>query len=152
MSRMTTLETKAIQIATRYFPWCARIAFFIIFFLFGFLKIVGASPANELALGFAEHMGAGAIAQELYLALAFVECVIGILFLVPKLTSLATKVMLAHMVLVSAPIILYPQAVWQAPFVPNLEGQYIIKNLALVALALGLLSATGSADSQKKKK
>ena len=117
-------------------------ALFVIYFYFGFLKIIGASPANELAIGFAEHMGMGAYAYQLYIILAFVECIIGILILFPKLTRIAIFVMLGHMILVSAPILLYPQAVWTAPFVPNLEGQYIIKNAALVALALGLVAST----------
>lgn len=152
MSSITTFEKQGIEFAKRCFPWCARISLFIIFFYFGFLKIIGASPANELAIGFAQHMGAGSIANELYLALAVVECLIGLLFLVPRLTSLATIIMLAHMALVSAPVILYPQAVWHALLVPNLEGQYIIKNLALVALALGLVSAKKPTHPQKKKK
>lgn len=117
-------------------------ALFVIYFYFGFLKIIGASPANELAIGFAKHMGMGAFSYELYIILAFVECIIGILILFPKLTRIAIFVMLGHMLLVSAPILLYPQAVWTAPFVPNLEGQYIIKNAALVALALGLVAST----------
>jgi uncharacterized membrane protein YkgB len=67
----------------------------------------------------------------------------------PKLTRLAILVMAAHMVLVSSPLILYPEAVWVRPFVPNLEGQYIIKNAALVALALGLVAATTPLSKRK---
>ena len=142
MSSLQTIDRHFIAFARNNYSWIARVALFIIYFYFCFLKIIGASPANKLAIGFAEHMGMGAYAYQLYIILAFVECIIGILILFPRLTRVAIFVMLCHMVLVSAPILLYPQAVWAAPFVPNLEGQYIIKNAALVALALGLVAST----------
>jgi len=142
MSALHTFDHKFIDWARQNYSWIARISLFIIYFYFGFLKIIGASPANELATGFAAHMGMGAYANELYLLLAVVECFIGILILFPKLTRLAIFIMLVHMLLVSAPIVLYTEAVWSSPFIPNLEGQYIIKNAALVALALGLVAST----------
>lgn len=142
MSALQTFDTRFIQFAKTNYSWIARISLFVIYFYFGFLKVIGLSPANALAIGFAEKMGMGAYATELYLALAVVECLIGLLILFPKLTRIALFVMFGHMLLVSAPIVLYPEAVWSAPFVPNLEGQYIIKNAALVALALGLVAST----------
>ena len=48
------------------------------------------------------------------------------------------------------PLLLYPEAVWTRPLlVPNLEGQYIIKNAALVALALGLVATTTPLSKRK---
>jgi uncharacterized membrane protein YphA (DoxX/SURF4 family) len=142
MSAIESFDHRFISWAKQNYSWIARVSLFVIYFYFGFLKITGASPANDLAIGFATHMGVGAYANELYLLLAVIECIIGVLILFPKLTRLAIFIMLGHMVLVSAPILLYPEAVWSAPFVPNLEGQYIIKNAALVALALGLVAST----------
>jgi len=135
-------DASFIAFARRHYQWIARASLFVIFFYFGFLKLVGLSPAGDLALGFAAHMGMGAYAMELFYVLAVVECFIGVLMLFPKLTRIAIGVMLAHMVLVCSPLVLYPEAVWVRPLVPNLEGQYIIKNAALVALALGLVAAT----------
>lgn len=151
VERLHTFDEQFITFAKQYYGIIARTGLFIIFFVFGFLKLIGLSPANELAVGFAQHMGLGAFAHEAYLALAVVECLIGILILIPRYTRVAIFIMLAHMLLVSAPLILYPQAVWQAPLVPNLEGQYIIKNVALVALALGLVARTTPLRSKRKK-
>lgn len=131
-----------IAFAKRHYQWIARTSLFVIFFYFGFLKLVGLSPADDLALGFANKMGMGDIAAQLFYLLAAVECAIGIMMLFPKLTRIAILVMAAHMILVSSPLVLYTEAVWVRPFVPNLEGQYIIKNAALVALALGLVAST----------
>ena len=142
MSTIETFDRWFINFGKKHYSWIARVSLFVIYFYFGFLKIIGASPANELAIGFAEHMGMGAFASELYVVLAAVECLIGVLILFPKLTRIAIFIMLGHMLLVCSPIVLYPEAVWQAPLVPNLEGQYIIKNAALVALALGLVAST----------
>jgi len=150
MSSLRTFDIWFISFAKKYYPWIARIALFVIYFYFGFLKIIGLSPADKLALGFADKMGAGAYAHELFIVLAFVECLIGILILIPKLTRLAILIMLLHMVLVCSPLLLYPEAVWQSPFVPNLEGQYIMKNAALVALALGLVASTAPLHRKKK--
>lgn len=142
MDLLHKIDSRFIHIASTYYPTVARVSLFIIYFYFGLLKLIGASPANELAVGFTERMGFGDVASELYLLLAAVECTIGLLLLFPKMTRLALFIMFGHMLLVSAPLLLYPEAVWVMPFVPNLEGQYIIKNAALVALALGLVAST----------
>jgi uncharacterized membrane protein YphA (DoxX/SURF4 family) len=142
MSVLHSFDTAFIAFARRYYSPIARGALFLIFFLFGFLKLLGLSPASDLALGFAGKMGMGAYAHELFITLAFIECLIGLMILVPKLTRPAIFIMLLHMILVSSPLLLYPEVVWSSPFVPNLEGQYIIKNIALVALALGLVATT----------
>lgn len=151
MSGLKTFDAWFISSARKYYPWIARIALCIIYFYFGFLKIVGLSPADKLALGFADKMGAGAYAHELFILLAFIECLIGILILIPKLTRIAILIMLLHVALVCSPLLLYPEAVWRAPFVPNLEGQYIMKNAALVALALGLVANTAPLAKIRKK-
>lgn len=150
MSILQTFDRRFIAFAKKHYSWIARLSLFVIYFYFGFLKIIGASPASDLALGFAEKMGMGTYGTELFLALAYVECLIGLLILFPKLTRIALFFMFGHMLLVCAPIVLYPEAVWQSPFVPNLEGQYIIKNAALVALALGLVAHTAPLSSRKK--
>ena len=135
-------DTTFISFAKRHYERIARVSLFVIFFYFGFLKLLGLSPADDLALGFAAKLGMSEYAVALFYALAAIECVIGIMMLIPKLTRIEIVVMILHMVIVSSPLILYPEAVWVRPFVPNLEGQYIIKNIALVALALGLVART----------
>lgn len=150
MSSFEQIDSRFITFAKNHYPLIARVALFVIYFYFGFLKLAGFSPASDLALGFAERMGAGAFAHELFIGLAVLECLIGIMILVPKLTRATILVMLLHMMLVCSPIILFPEATWDSPFVPNLEGQYIIKNAALVALALGLVASTKPIKSTKR--
>lgn len=150
MSGLHKFDLVFIAFARKNYSWIARVSLFVIYFYFGILKVVGLSPASDLAIGFAARMGAGAYAHELFWTLALVECLTGVLILFPKLTRTALFFMFGHMLLVSAPLVLYPEAVWQAPFVPNLEGQYIIKNAALVALALGLVAGTRPLQNKAK--
>lgn len=150
MSTLEIFDRNFITFAKRHYAWLARVSLFIIYFYFGFLKLIGLSPASDLAIGFAAKMGMGVFANELFVALAFVECLIGLAILFPRLTRIALFMMFAHMLLVCAPIVLYPEAVWHAPFVPNLEGQYIIKNAALVTLALGLVATTAPLAPSKR--
>jgi uncharacterized membrane protein YphA (DoxX/SURF4 family) len=142
MNLLRRFDESFIQFSRNYYQWIARISLFIIFFYFGFLKLIGLSPASELITGFTEKMGLGEHALFLFYLLAAVECLIGLLMLLPKLTRLTILIMIVHMALASSPLILYTEAVWQSILVPNLEGQYIIKNVALVALALGLVATT----------
>ncbi|MCC7436506.1 hypothetical protein IT402_01365, partial [Candidatus Nomurabacteria bacterium] len=48
--------------------------------------------------------------------------------------------LLFHMVTTFLPLIFLPSIVWQSAFVPTLEGQYIIKNLVIIATAIGIVS------------
>jgi uncharacterized membrane protein YkgB len=40
------------------------------------------------------------------------------------------------MFIVFSPLVILPNETWQKTLVPTLEGQYIIKNLVIIALAL----------------
>lgn len=146
-NRLTNLVS---QLSSRFFDPVARLALFIIFFLFGFLKIIGVSPADDLAKNFTIHMGFGPYFDLLFMGLAVLECIIGLMFLFRKLTIPAGVVMIAHLIFVSSPIVLFTAGTWDGFLVPNLAGQYIIKNLALVALALGLIAHQVPAKTRKK--
>jgi uncharacterized membrane protein YkgB len=120
----------------------ARISIFLVFFWFGFIKLTGLSPASPLAEALTARTIGLQYFDTLFIALSLVECLIGILFLFPKMTRIVIPLLLAHMALVCSPIVLLPELVWQAPFVPTLEGQYIIKNAVVVAVAIGIAAST----------
>lgn len=134
----------------RLFLPTARIAIFIVFFWFGFIKLLGISPASPLA----EALTAKTIGLQyfdtLFILLSLVECIIGLLFLFPKLTRVVIPLLFLHMILVCSPLVLLPELVWQHPFVPTLEGQYIIKNAVVVALAIGIAASAQPLRTTKK--
>lgn len=49
LAYLRRIEPRAIELSTRWFEWAARVAIFIIYFWFGFLKLINLSPATPLA-------------------------------------------------------------------------------------------------------
>lgn len=141
-----------ISTAKRLYLPVARFAFFVIFFYFGFLKIIGLSPASPLA----EALTAKTIGMQFFdasfLILAVIECLIGILFLIPKATRLVIFLLFVHMGVVCSPLVLVPEHVSSGFLVPNLEGQYIIKNIALIAIAIGIAAHVTPIEKSRSKK
>ena len=137
-----------IAFANKWFDPLARVALFIIFAYFGALKLLDLSPAQDLALELVDKTVGLQYFDQLFFILALFEVIIGILFLIPKFTRVVILLMLIHMIIVCSPLLLTPDSVWLKPFVPNLEGQYIIKNIALLILALGLVSRTKPINSK----
>lgn len=135
-----TLDHTIIGLAQKWFMPVARVAFFVIFFYFGILKIFGLSPATPLAIALTEKTVGLEYFDALFMALAVIECAIGVLFLIPKATRIVIPLLFVHLAVVCSPLVLIPEQIWTHLFVPNLEGQYIIKNIALVAIAIGIAS------------
>ena len=123
-----------------YIP-VARVSIFLVFFWFGILKIVGLSPAGPLATALIDRTVGGQYFNTLFFILAIYECIIGILFLFPKATRIVIPLLGLHMIIVCSPLLFVPELSWQAPFVPTLEGQYIIKNAVIIAVAIGIAAS-----------
>lgn len=116
----------------------ARFGLFVIFFWFGSLKILNMSPASPLVQQLAEQTVPFASFPTFFLFFGALEVAIGILFLVRGAERVVIPLLLLHMATTFLPLILLPEETWSAPLVPTLEGQYIIKNLALIAAAVGI--------------
>lgn len=140
--KLEAFDLRLISLLRRYHLWIARIALFIVFFWFGILKVLALSPASPLAAALTERTVGLQYFESMFFILSIVECLIGILFLFPKAIRVVLPLLIIHMILVCSPLLLLPDLVWTAPFVPTLEGQYIIKNAVIVALAIAIASAT----------
>ena len=142
MVQIKTIDLKVIAWLRRWFLPFARLAVFIVYFYFGVLKLMGDSPASPLAQALtAKTIGL----QHFDLAfklLAVYECLVGVLFLIPKATRVVIPLLFIHLLIVCSPLVLVPDAAWLRPFVPTLEGQYIIKNVLIIALAIGVAAQT----------
>src|SRR5919197_2842817 len=140
---------KAVHWLFRSFPLLARIAVFLVYAWFGLVKLTGLSGATPLAEALTrqtigtEHFGLA------FTLLAIYECLIGVLFLIPATVRIAVVLLLAHLAIVCSPLVLVPHAAWTAPFVPTMEGQYIIKNVLLVALVLGISTTAWGTHSSE---
>jgi hypothetical protein len=117
----------------------ARISLFIIYFWFGILKLLDKSPANPMVKELQQKTLPFLTFHQFIIAFAIFEMLIGLLFLFPKLKTITSGLFIVHMVCVFSPLVLLPGVVWQGSYlVPTLEGQYIIKNLALISLVMFL--------------
>jgi uncharacterized membrane protein YphA (DoxX/SURF4 family) len=111
-----------------------RIALGVVFIWFGALKLFpGMSPAEDLVRATVPFLPA-----RLFLPfLAVWEIIIGLGFLSGFALRLTILLLFLQMPGTLAPVVLLPDRVFESfPFVLTLEGQYIVKNMVLIAAAL----------------
>ncbi len=133
------LDTRLIGQCRKISLPLARLSLFILYFWFGFLKLVGLSPASGVVERLFNETLGGLMPFGTFLVLfGVLECVIGVLFLIPRAERVVIPIMLLHMIMTSGPLVLLPGEVWTGFLVPTLEGQYIIKNIALIAVAISI--------------
>lgn len=136
------IDLKVIDFFKRSFIPFARFSLFLVFFWFGLIKLLGLSPASPLAEALIANTVGLMYFQALFIILALLEVVIGLLFLFPKATRIVIPLLLVHMAIVCSPLLLVPDHTWQSFLIPSLEGQYIIKNAVVVAVAIGIAAST----------
>ena len=138
MNDIKTVDARLIHFFQRISMPIARISLFVVFFWFGILKVLGFSPAGALVHNLYDQTIAFMPFDAFYFCFALLECIIGILFLIRGLERVVLPLLLLHMIATFGPLFLLPQEAWQAPFVPTLTGQYIIKNIVLIAVAISI--------------
>ena len=121
-----------------------RLALGVVFFWFGVLKFFpGASPAEALAGRTIEVLTFGAIPEDVALRIVAVwEVAIGIGLFVGRWMRAVLLLLFVQMLGTITPLVLFPSETFTVfPIAPTLEGQYIIKNVVIVAAAI-VLGAT----------
>lgn len=116
----------------------ARFGLFVIFFWFGILKVLGLSPAAGVVARLFEHTIPFMSFDTFYLVFGLLEVTIGVLFLIKGAERIVIPLLLVHMATTFGPLFFLPSETWISFMVPTLEGQYIIKNLALIAAGIGV--------------
>ncbi|NJM07107.1 DoxX family protein [Candidatus Gracilibacteria bacterium] len=144
MSLLTSPQLQATD--ERITRWMARysipllrIGLGIIFLWFGALKFFpGMSPAQDLATRTIAMLTLGLITAPLsVILLATWECIIGLGLIVGRGMRFILLLLFAQMAGTVLPVFFFPQEVFvHIPYAPTLEGQYIIKNLVLIAAGL----------------
>lgn len=121
----------------------SRLSLFVIYFWFGLLKVLGQSPASEIV----HKTFLATMSQVPFLSFGIFiilfglfEMLIGLLFIIPELEKPTLILFAIHMITTILPLFIISD-IWTTMFVPTLEGQYIIKNLALIACAITVWSS-----------
>ncbi len=116
--------------------WISRVTLALIFVWFGALKFIGVSPVVpiiEQAYPWVMHTAG------LYTLLAFLEIALGIGILVPRFTKLVGVALIVHLMFATAGVLISPQAFPGGFPLLSVVGEFVIKNFALMALALVIL-------------
>lgn len=132
----TTGRVGGVGEEDRFDPTFLRLSAGTVYFLFGYLKFfTDLSPAEVLATQTVMKLSFHMIDAELALwLLAAMECGIGLCFLLNFGMRWMFFVFLAHQAATFMPLVLFPELTFKiAPFAPNMEGQYIMKNLISIA-------------------
>ncbi|MFY7908232.1 MAG: hypothetical protein ACOVO2_01705 [Emticicia sp.] len=144
-NNISTLEQPRVLIS---FVWLNRIALFVVFFWFGLLKIIGLSPAKDIVTHLHHQTIEPFISASHFIPLlGLIECLIGVLWLVPKFTKLTFVIFCLQMFTTFLPLILLPSETWQTDFALTLAGQYIIKNVVLIASAYTVYQVRNNAKN-----
>lgn len=135
-ARFDRLDRAITNWMARYGMVIMRAGLGTIFLWFGALKLVpGLSPAEELVRNTVYFMD-----PDIFLPiLALWEMAIGIGLIFGLFMRLTLLLLFLQMTGTALPIFLLPGVVWTSfPFGLTLEGQYMVKNLALIGAALVL--------------
>lgn len=132
------IDLHIIRFFQKHWIATARFSIAVVFIWFGMLKVLGLSPAGSLVHNLFESSISFVSFASFYTFFAWFEVVIGVLFLIPKMTRVVMPLLAIHMITTFGPLVLLPAESWSGFMVPTLVGQYIIKNLVIIAAAMGI--------------
>lgn len=153
MDRIAVVDTRLTRWMARYGILLLRVSLGLVFFWFGFLKFIpGFSPAEDLATRTIAVMTFGLVQPGLALpVLAAWEVLIGLGLITGKYMRITLLLLFAQMTGTMTPLVFFPTETFTLfPIAPTLEGQYIIKNLALASagIVIGATVRGGHLESE----
>ncbi len=133
---MKNIEQKIYTFLGEYQDWFLRISLAIIYIWFGILKPFDSSPAADLVANSVYFLPR----EGFFIFLGIWETILGVMFLIPRLTKLTFWIFILHMGGTFTPFLTLTDTVFvKFPFSLSLEGQYIVKNLILIAAGIAIL-------------
>lgn len=133
------IDKKITKWMSQYGILLLRISMGIVFFWFGFLKFFpGISPAEGIAVRTINIITFDLLSSRtILLILAIWESIIGVGLILGIYLREVLLLLFLQMIGTFAPLFFFPAEVFtEIPYAPTLEGQYIIKNIVIVAGAI----------------
>lgn len=156
MHRLHIIEDKIIDWMAVNGIYLLRISVGIIFFWFGFQKFFpGISSAEDIATRTIDVLSFGIVVAPYSMPiLATWETLIGLGFLTGKFLRVTVVLLYLQMAGTIFPLFVFPdETFYMVPFVPTIEGQYILKNIILITAAMVILAwDQGRIISKRKSK
>ena len=138
-----------------------RIVVGLVFLAFGMLKFFpDVSPAEELTIKTTDALSFDLIPGHIAIVLiASLECIIGLLLIAGRLLRIAIYLLAGQLIGILAPLAMFTGRMFDGPHnAPTLEGQYVIKDIILVASGFvvastlpGLVPGTDAAPSTQQR-
>lgn len=143
MNKLEKIENRIIDWMAVNGIYLLRISIGIIFFWFGFQKFFpGISSAEDIATRTIDVVSFGIVQAPFSMPiLATWETLIGLGFLTGKFLRVTVLLLYMQMAGTIFPLFVFPdETFYQIPFIPTIEGQYIIKNIIILSAALVILA------------
>jgi putative oxidoreductase len=144
-ARFVAIENTLHAVLVRHGITALRATVGMVFLGFGLLKFFpGVSPAENLAITTVDRLTFGLVPGAVGLvAIATLECFIGISLLANRWMRLAVWLLAVQLAGVLAPIVLLTGRLFSGPHhAPTLEGQYVLKDIILVAAGMVIAAGT----------
>lgn len=146
-ARLRAMESVAHRFLVTHSIAMLRVSLGVVFLAFGVLKFFpGVSPAQNLVEQTTHLLTFGLLPAAAALVLvAAMECAIGLCLVTGRLMRPAIYLLGAQLIGILSPLILLTGRLFDGPHgAPTLEGQYVLKDIILVAATLVLAaSVTG---------
>ncbi|MFN4764017.1 hypothetical protein ACKGJN_12890 [Gillisia sp. Q332] len=132
-NKLEKLDYKISKWMYKYGKPLLRYSLAITFFWFGYLKVIDASPAQELVARTVFWFD-----SDIFIVVLGVwEMLIGLFLCFKPLLRIAILLLFLQMPGTFLPLILFPEVCFENfPLELTMEGQYIIKNLILISAAI----------------
>ncbi len=134
--RLKEVDRRITNWLGHYGIMALRFSLAIIFIWFGFLKVISYSPAIDLVTKTVYWFDPAWFIP----FLGWWEVVIGACFLYRPLIRVGILLLIPQIIGTFLPLILLPEVTFQSGsfLLPTLEGQYILKNLIIIASAMAI--------------
>ncbi len=147
------IDVKIVSFSRKYEDLVIRWAMGIVFIWFGILKPVGMSPAEDIVVKTNSVVLPFIDPNFMVWFLGIYEVFIGIFLIIKRLNRIGILLLALQMPATMLPLFLFPEVTFtQIPWGLTLEGQYIIKNLVLMAAAIVIAGRVRELEGEKKVK
>jgi len=135
-TRVQVLQLRMARWLATHSVSALRVSLGLVILGFGALKYVpGASPAEDLAMQTTEALTLGVVSgTAAVVATALVETFIGLVLLTKRFLRIGLIAMAGWLGGILAPAVLFPEQMFPGGL-PTLAGQYVLKDIILVAAA-----------------
>jgi len=134
---ITVALDRLTDVLTAHSITVLRVSLGVVFLVFASFKYVaGASPAEDLAVATIDKLTFGLVGgSEALLLTAVTETIIGLTLVTGRFLKVGLLVLAGAMVGIMSPLVLFPDLMWSGNG-PTLTGQYVFKDMVLVAAGL----------------